>query len=184
MTFETVGIFLPNTKSNWQHFLGLNNQISFQAPEGSREPVPKPIDNTEIGHIPISKGSHITTPTKAQETPTPRISSRLHKTTQVTIESIEQGTGIAYETIDNQIYDEYFELLSELEDTMAFKSKTYPYMIYMHEALRQKERDEFLKPVEKEVHDYESHFRWRIVKRSEFPTSNKVVPCTWYTKRK
>ena len=89
MKFETVGKILPNAKSNWQQLSGLNNLNSFQAPEGSREPVPEPINNPEIGHIPISKGAHITPPNKAQDTPTPRISSIVHKITQGTIDSIE-----------------------------------------------------------------------------------------------
>jgi hypothetical protein len=57
--------------------------------------------------------------------------------------------------------------------------------MYLHEALRQPDCQQFLKAMEKEVEDHTKNGNWKVVSRSEIPKGvPPVLPAVWSMKRK
>jgi hypothetical protein len=86
---------------------------------------------------------------------------------------------LAYQAI-NEWHEE-----DEQEDKhplMTYKATADPDTMYLHEAMRQPDRAEFLKAMEKEMADHMPH--WELVLRSSVPKGVKVFSSVWQMKRK
>ncbi len=54
----------------------------------------------------------------------------------------------------------------------------------MHEAMRQPDRDEFVKAMQKEIKDQMDNKKISIVKKSEVPSDKTILPAVWQMRRK
>ena len=67
---------------------------------------------------------------------------------------------------------------------LAFKTTADPDTMYLHEALRQPDRKEFIKAMEKEARDQMENGNYTIIPRSEVPAGATILPFVWQMKRK
>jgi hypothetical protein len=67
---------------------------------------------------------------------------------------------------------------------LAYKASTDPDTMYMHEAMREPDREEFKKAMEKEVHDQMENGNFSIIKRQAVPKGKTILPAVWQMKRK
>jgi len=66
----------------------------------------------------------------------------------------------------------------------AYKAKTDPDTMYLHEALREPDCKEFMKAMEKEIHDQMAHGNFMIVHQSTVPEGATILPTVWAMQRK
>jgi hypothetical protein len=59
-----------------------------------------------------------------------------------------------------------------------------PNTMYMHQAMREPDQDEFKKAMIKEVTDQMANGNFSIVKRTDIPTGQMIMPTVWQMKRK
>ena len=71
-----------------------------------------------------------------------------------------------------------------LEQTTAFIAKSDPDTMYLEEALRQPDREEFIKAMYKELNDHISRKHWKVVPLKSVPQYKKPIPMVWSMKRK
>ena len=66
----------------------------------------------------------------------------------------------------------------------VFKATADPDTMYHHQAMRQKDRREFVNAMKKEVRDQMKNGNFTIIKRSQVPKGKRVLPAVWQMKRK
>ena len=66
--------------------------------------------------------------------------------------------------------------LSHLNTLMAYKATTYPYYMYLHEAMQQEDKSEFLKAILEEVRDQMDNENFSIIKRNKVPKGSTILP--------
>jgi histone deacetylase 1/2 len=66
----------------------------------------------------------------------------------------------------------------------AFAASADPDTMYLHEAMKQPDRNKFLEAMQKEINDHTENGHWRIVHRSEIPKGMPILPAVWSMKRK
>ena len=136
------------------------------------------------------------------ETTSVRKWSRRHKPTQRLIESQEQESAryAAYlsknrETIDagsdTNDYDqdvyhgvEEYEIQRQMTDPIAFAASSDPDIMYLHEAMKQPDKREFVQAMVDEVTTHTERGHWKIIPISEVPTGTRVLPAVWAMRRK
>jgi len=59
-----------------------------------------------------------------------------------------------------------------------------PDTMYLHKAMREPDRAEFIKAMEEEVNQHSKSNNWTLVKRSEVPEGVPIIPAVWEMKRK
>ena len=99
-----------------------------------------------------------------------------------------------YNTSENDVEGELFclealfpkgvDTINELDPLLAFKATADPDTMYMHEAMREPDRDEFLKAMKKEVDDQMDNGNFTIVKTTDVPKDKTILPAVWQMKRK
>ena len=67
---------------------------------------------------------------------------------------------------------------------MALAASSNPDIMYVDEALRAPDRDQFIKAMEQEIASHTDNNHWEIVNRSEVPNGIKVLPSVWAMQRK
>ena len=67
---------------------------------------------------------------------------------------------------------------------LAFKASTDPDTMYMHEAMREPDKAEFVKAMEKEVQDQMNNNNFTIVHKDSVPKNGIILPAVWQMKRK
>lgn len=66
----------------------------------------------------------------------------------------------------------------------VYKATSDPDTMYMHEALKQSDRKEFIKAMEKEWNDQYDNGNFTIVHKSKVPKDKTILPTVWQMKRK
>jgi hypothetical protein len=74
--------------------------------------------------------------------------------------------------------------LDNSDPLMIYKATTDPDTMYMHQAMREPDQDEFKKAMIKEVTDQMANGNFSIVKRTDIPTGQMIMPTVWQMKRK
>jgi len=74
--------------------------------------------------------------------------------------------------------------LPEQDPLQVFKATADPDTMYMHEAMKQHDADEFRKAMEKEWKDQMGNGNFTILERSKVPEGAAVLPAVWQMKRK
>ena len=78
---------------------------------------------------------------------------------------------------------------TEVDDEMehplfAFKAKSDPDTMYLHEALKQPDRNEFIRAMDKELQDQLKHGNFTLVHRNTVPEGATILPTVWAMRRK
>ena len=72
----------------------------------------------------------------------------------------------------------------EEEPLLVFKATADPDTMYMHQAMKEPDRAEFIKAMEKEVKDQMDNGNFSIVLASSVPKGTTIFPAVWQMKRK
>ena len=64
------------------------------------------------------------------------------------------------------------------------KATTDPDTMYLHEALREKDKKQFLDAMEKEVSDQLQNGNFTIMHKNNVPPNKTILPAVWQMKRK
>ena len=73
----------------------------------------------------------------------------------------------------------------EMEDPIfAYKSTSDPDTMYYHEALKMKDRREFVKAMEEEMRDNFQHNNFTVVYKNAVPQGATILPSVWQLRRK
>ncbi|KAI2499367.1 hypothetical protein MHU86_15079 [Fragilaria crotonensis] len=86
---------------------------------------------------------------------------------------------VAFEAIK-----EWVDIEGEQRPMLAFAASADPDTMYYHEAMREPDRAEFIKAMEKEVKSHTENEVWELVPRSSVPPGTKILPAVWAMKRK
>jgi hypothetical protein len=115
-----------------------------------------------------------------------RRSSRVHRPTKRLIEMFEaelqfaRANGVAYETLAYPDHD----VVDTQHPMVAFAVSADPDTMYLHEALRQPDRKNFIDAMAKEVDMQTQNGNWSITRRSQVPEGASILPAVWSMKRK
>jgi histone deacetylase 1/2 len=77
-----------------------------------------------------------------------------------------------------------FDVNAEHPLLFAFAASADPDTMYLHEAMRQPDRLQFIEAMKKEVEDHSNNGNWQIVHRSNIPKHFQILPAVWSMKRK
>jgi hypothetical protein len=77
-----------------------------------------------------------------------------------------------------------WDAYNEPEGPLAMKASADPDTMYHHEAMREPDRDEFKKAMQKEIDDQMENGNFEIIKRREVPKGATILPAVWQMKRK
>ena len=72
----------------------------------------------------------------------------------------------------------------EMEHPLACKASTDPDTMYMHQAMKQPDKAEFVQAMEKEVLDQMNNNNFTIVHKNSVPKDKVILPAVWQMKRK
>jgi hypothetical protein len=83
------------------------------------------------------------------------------------------------------MHEEDYKLQDMMNDPIAFLSQHGdPDTMYFHQAMRQPDRDEFIKALVKEINDHIINKHWVLVRRDQVPPGTKILDSVWSMKRK
>ena len=74
--------------------------------------------------------------------------------------------------------------IKEYEHPMACKASTDPDTMYMHEAMKEKDRKQFILAMKKEVEDQMANGNYTIVHIKDVPKGKIILPAVWQMRRK
>jgi hypothetical protein len=78
-----------------------------------------------------------------------------------------------------------FPVREEIErPLMGFKATSNPDIMYLHEAMKEPDRGEFVKAMEKEVRDQMDNGNFSIIPKIQVPKGEKILPTVWQMKIK
>ena len=84
----------------------------------------------------------------------------------------------------SRLADQEYKLQREMEQPIAFAASTDPDIMYLHEALKQPDRAQFIQAIEKEVNDHVQRKHWRLVRKDDVPKGTKILDAVWAMRRK
>jgi hypothetical protein len=89
---------------------------------------------------------------------------------------------VAYETIVDQSADiDPQDNIHPLED---FAASADPDTMYLHEAMKQPDKAQFLKAMQEEVQAHTDNQLWELYPRRLVPQGTPIIPAVWSMKRK
>lgn len=71
-----------------------------------------------------------------------------------------------------------------MRQPIAFHAEMMGEIMYLNQALKQPDADEFVKAVIKEVDGHVKAKRWKVIKRKEVPPGHDTLPAVWAMRRK
>ena len=90
--------------------------------------------------------------------------------------------------IDGEIlafaFEDHINGAYETQHPLVFKASTDPDIMYMHEAMKQPDKKEFVKAMQKEVEDQMSNGNFSIIHKSDVPKGKSILPAVWQMRRK
>jgi Reverse transcriptase (RNA-dependent DNA polymerase)/GAG-pre-integrase domain len=81
-------------------------------------------------------------------------------------------------------YYVYNSVIMEDTDFTSYAASSDPDIMYLNEAMRQPDRDKFLKAMEDEVRAHTENGNWMLVPRKSVPSNQPVLPAVWAMRRK
>eukprot|EP00978_Attheya_sp_CCMP212_P035308 scaffold152839_cov109-Attheya_sp.AAC.1 len=196
--FETVGKRAgnPTTVSKWQVLSGLREGVASitentTVSEGARHvTAPAPSAYIPPAEIETFPDEEFPAPVELQVPiePAPfegtRRSTRTHQPTRrFLVEGLEQeDIALAFQCDESMDYE--LELQAAKADPIAFAASSGPDNLYLHEAMREPDKKQFVEAMKKEVSSHEDDHHWELTKRSSIPKQHKVLPEVWTMKRK
>jgi len=89
---------------------------------------------------------------------------------------------VAYEVLATPILETEFEINEN--PLLAFAASADPDTMYYHEAMKEPDKEEFIKAMVREVEGQQANGNWTIVKADTIPEGATVLPSVWAMKRK
>jgi hypothetical protein len=206
--FETVrpNAQNPETLSHWQALAGFKETKLTKASEGAASPEVEPnpvIPRTEtlLDNIPESfpnidplqeqEEIQVHVPeyaihdavTHSQE---PILEpTTIGRTRTRIIKKPERLIEVAYSSYYEVLHEDDYRLQDDMADPIAFLSHhSDPDTMYFHEAIRQPDREDFIKAIIKEINDHITRKHWILVPREKVPKGTKILDSVWAMKRK
>ena len=71
-----------------------------------------------------------------------------------------------------------------MKDPLAFLASQQQDTMYYHQALKEPDRDEFIKAIVKEVNDHTERKHWELIPQEQVPKGERIVQSIWSMKRK
>ena len=170
------------------------HESSRQRLREATEPEPvQPLEGAEGEASSHSASDQVENPTSSQEQipegVSLRRSQRRRKPRQRLIEAfateVEEArgpNGVAYEVLAGPIDDDVD--MDTMSPLIAMKATSDPDTMYLHEAMRQPDKKEFIKAMVKEVEAQTKNGNWAIVARNEVKEGGSILPAVWSMKRK
>ena len=81
-------------------------------------------------------------------------------------------------------HDRHLSLQERMRHPIAFHAEMMGDIMYFHQAMKQKDADQFVKAVVKEVNAHIKQKHWKLIPRSEVPEDSEVIPSVWSMRRK
>jgi Reverse transcriptase (RNA-dependent DNA polymerase)/GAG-pre-integrase domain len=88
---------------------------------------------------------------------------------------------IAYETTP---FDSSHEAVTSFVDPVAYAASSDPDVMYLHEAMKQPDREEFVRAMSKEIKSHTENENWIIMERAKVPQDQDILPAIWAMRRK
>jgi Reverse transcriptase (RNA-dependent DNA polymerase)/GAG-pre-integrase domain len=79
---------------------------------------------------------------------------------------------------------EEYEIQREMADPIAFAASADPDVMYLHEAMKQPDRKEFVQAMVDEVTTHTERGHWKIIEIGKVPVGTKILPAVWAMRRK
>lgn len=123
----------------------------------------------------------------------PKISERERRNRQPVERLIEAMTTEISQATSSDVEGEIFclqaicpgNLLDEMQDPiMAYKATSDPDTMYMHQAMQEPDKKQFVEAMKKEVRDQSENGNFTVMHKSELPKGATVLPAVWQMKRK
>jgi hypothetical protein len=84
-------------------------------------------------------------------------------------------------------FDDYYvyhnSIIMDLEDE-AHSASYDPDVTYINEAMRQPDRDKFLKAMEEEIRAHTENRNWTLITRDKVPNNQPILPAVWAMRSK
>ena len=109
-----------------------------------------------------------------------RAPERLIEVMEAKMESI-RPTYVSFEALTLADRVDKFQ---DADPLMAYKATSDPDTLYLHEALKQPDRAQFIKAMVDEIDGQQANGNWEIIPRRKVPQGVKVLPAVWSMKRK
>jgi hypothetical protein len=88
------------------------------------------------------------------------------------------------DSISQYPQQEEWDIQQQMEDPMAFATHSDPDTMYMHQAMKQPDKAEWLKAMDQEVNDHVAKGHWKLVPLAKVPKGVKVLDAVWAMRRK
>jgi hypothetical protein len=116
-----------------------------------------------------------------------RRSTRVTRPPERLIEALEAQ--VASDSPSSVAYEALFEpdMTTELEGQdplLAFAASADPDTMYLHEAMKQPDNEQFKAAMQREVEAFDENNNWKLVHRFKVPQGATILPAVWQTKRK
>ena len=95
-----------------------------------------------------------------------------------------EGEILCLEAIFPDYHQQHEDIMIQDDPILAMKATADPDTMYMHEAMREPDWDQFRMAMQKEVQDQMDNGNFTIVKRSQIPKGKIILPAVWQMKRK
>ena len=110
--------------------------------------------------------------------------SARHKPSLRLRESISQGLLSFTSTVQDIDGETEYALQEEMSNPIAYAASADKDTMYMHQAMRQPDKKQFIQAMVDEVTAHTKNGHWKIIPRSQVPEGTKVLPSVWSMKRK
>ena len=118
---------------------------------------------------------------------TPGSSDQVHKSPRVMNLMVTEIGKATQQGVKGEIfcYEALFPMEEKEEEPLViYKATADPDTMYMHQAMKEPDRAEFIKAMEKEVKDQMDNGNFSIVLASSVPKGTTIFPAVWQMKRK
>jgi hypothetical protein len=165
ITGETIGVTTPQDEPP-------RNQGS-QEREGALQ---ESSTNTSAG---ISKCGRVCTMSRKM---VDSMSQReFYRNAQMHYMALESIMGETPEDISHNLH---LKLQEHMRNPVAFHAEMMGDMMYLHQALKQKDASQFVDAVVREINGHVDNEHWDLVKRDSVPNNLQIVPSVWSLWRK
>ena len=103
---------------------------------------------------------------------------------EVQTSRVEGTTDLDQDATESELFAYTATEEYELQDALAMKAQVDPDTMYFHQAMREKDSDDFLRAMDKEIQDQCNNGTFEVVRRSEMPEGTKPLPAVWQMRRK
>jgi hypothetical protein len=114
-----------------------------------------------------------------QHTPRYVASTQQRKEGLVAWEALIDGSDISQATIQEE-----YQLQEAMRDPIAFSASSDPDTMYLHEAMRAPDRDQFVEAMNKELEAHDTNRHWELFPKTLIPEGTAILDSVWAMRRK